>query len=282
MRLPSSAILLPFFLLLPSGTLTFQAQAQTQPSQEPSIISSSPCTDESLTWTDGSPDTNPCKWYSVNNRCTLYGNESPNPFTNTTANEACCICGGGSTGNNINLATPSRSPSTSLSPTELCVDVPGWEDSAGDTCVYYDDNQENGACEAYGDCCINMGHTANSACCACEGGFRRGADGLVHLPSSTPSIVFAPSDRPSVSTRPSISALPSKMITVSPTELPTLFPSQSEAQQVVMFSAPSGRPVVVSSSSPPLLLSSRRRRMNASSLLSYGSIASTSVWMVLG
>ena len=59
-----------------------------------------------------------------------------------------------------------------------CKNVAGWRDSEGDKCKWYkrklDDDEVDDIfedrCEAYGNCCENDGHTAQTACCVCGGG----------------------------------------------------------------------------------------------------------------
>jgi hypothetical protein len=50
-----------------------------------------------------------------------------------------------------------------------CEDVSGWYDVDGAEfdCAYY---EENGVCSDWGDSYANLGHTGNTACCACGGG----------------------------------------------------------------------------------------------------------------
>ena len=57
-----------------------------------------------------------------------------------------------------------------------CFDVPGWFDSAGDGCDWYE--RIDTRCEDYGDGFFNMGHIANTACCVCGGGRCHNADDL--------------------------------------------------------------------------------------------------------
>ena len=41
---------------------------------------------------------------------------------------------------------------------------------SGYGCNWYDRHADSHACQAYGECCINDDHTANTACCICGGG----------------------------------------------------------------------------------------------------------------
>jgi len=52
------------------------------------------CLDDPIGWYDKDGPTFDCEWYgSESDRCTLYGDEYEN--FGTTANKACCVCGGG-------------------------------------------------------------------------------------------------------------------------------------------------------------------------------------------
>lgn len=80
-------------------------------------------------------------------RCDLFGDEEPN--FGYTANEACCVCGGGFYGENvpsplptISMAPseseiPSEAPTVTSSPTVYCADIAGWKDSNGARCSWY-------------------------------------------------------------------------------------------------------------------------------------------------
>jgi len=63
--------------------------------------------------------------------------------------------------------------------TTVCHDLANWIDQYGDGCEWYD---RDGACENFGDCCANYGHTASSACCACGGG----EDVVIDYPTPAP------------------------------------------------------------------------------------------------
>jgi len=58
-----------------------------------SPLSECPCVDSPLDWKDSAGDR--CGWYSSGDNCETYGNWGD---TETTANEACCTCGGGDRG----------------------------------------------------------------------------------------------------------------------------------------------------------------------------------------
>lgn len=109
------------------------------------------CTN-SAGWVDSDGDG--CDFYeTTENACALYGGDYEN--NGETANDACCKCGGGSTGGG---------------PTGGCSDIQGWVDAENDGCDVYEENA--GFCEAYGDDFgnLNSGKTANEACCFCGGG----------------------------------------------------------------------------------------------------------------
>lgn len=97
-------------------------------------------------WYDSDGELYDCEWYAGGNNCDLYGDQFEN--FDKTANEACCVCGGG-------LETPQ------------CADTPNWHDSDGIKfdCEWYADKDN---CELYGDKYEYSGKTANEACCACK------------------------------------------------------------------------------------------------------------------
>jgi len=93
---------------------------------------------------------------------------------NISALDACCICDGGYRDGAI---VPSFAPTESMMPSisylQQCNDFPFWYDIDGPkfNCTWY--GQEN-KCALYGDAYTNMGHTANTACCACSNGIIEG------------------------------------------------------------------------------------------------------------
>jgi len=124
-------------------------------------------------WTDGD---NTCHTYEVNNWCSDYGgtdwmDQGMRDFVlvEGSANEKCCVCGGGG---------------------DVCVDLPGassgstWTDGNWD-CDTYD---ETDGCDAYGGTDYNGEGAAKDHCCACgggdtgEGSDTNGGDGNFMLP----------------------------------------------------------------------------------------------------
>jgi len=140
------------------------------PSKPPTVSPSSPptptpsnspagtsqeCYETHLDWHDIDGAHYNCAWYGEGNNCDMYGDDYERL---TTANKACCECGGGS-------------PLPSLPPV-VCTDAPlGWYDSDGPTydCEYY---SVGSRCATFGDAYRNIdnGKTANEACCTCLGG----------------------------------------------------------------------------------------------------------------
>jgi hypothetical protein len=97
---------------------------------------------DDTTWTDTGGDY--CSWYYSNaDSCGSYGDG---------AYDACCACGGGSSG-------------SSTDSTDMCMDDYSWIDDGGDDCDWYYSN--SGSCGSYG-----VG--AYDACCACDGGMGGG------------------------------------------------------------------------------------------------------------
>eukprot|EP00816_Leptocylindrus_hargravesii_P007482 CAMPEP_0196810058 /NCGR_PEP_ID=MMETSP1362-20130617/9897_1 /TAXON_ID=163516 /ORGANISM="Leptocylindrus danicus, Strain CCMP1856" /LENGTH=1085 /DNA_ID=CAMNT_0042184921 /DNA_START=84 /DNA_END=3341 /DNA_ORIENTATION=- len=92
--------------------------------------------------------------------------------------EKCCACGGGYASE---FVVPSFAPasstgsnnddtSTSIYEHEECRNVVDWIDATGRfDCPYFEVDPEH-RCATYGHYNLNMGHVANSACCACSGG----------------------------------------------------------------------------------------------------------------
>jgi outer membrane biosynthesis protein TonB len=124
--------------------------------------------DPTLPWEDSNGVR--CDSYEHDNACDPYGHNYVND--GKTANQACCLCGGGET-KPLTVCTDS---SLSQDPT-----LP-WEDNAGFTC----DSYSNGnACDIYGHLYANDGKTANQACCLCGGGETDGNQ--VPLPTAEPT-----------------------------------------------------------------------------------------------
>lgn len=95
---------------------------------------------------------NNCAWYAAREgRCDVFSDSYYPGINGLTANEACCDCGGGTT-------TPPR-----------CNDTPGWVDSFGDSCRWYEGNSVD-RCFIEGYVVGTDGQTANEACCVCGGG----------------------------------------------------------------------------------------------------------------
>mmetsp|Transcript_27774 Transcript_27774/g.41025 ORF Transcript_27774/g.41025 Transcript_27774/m.41025 type:complete len:306 (-) Transcript_27774:141-1058(-) len=143
----------------------------------------------------------------ADNRCTWYGNDGE--FRGETANEACCVCGGGYIEPNV----PSFSPAFTMEPTEIpCYDVPGWHSADKDifTCEWYGnpvgdddyyDTEGDTRCGLFGEDEPNFGYTANQACCVCGGGYF----GPV-VPSVSPTTSNAPTESSQPSLEPSITS----------------------------------------------------------------------------
>ena len=160
------------------------------------------CEDPITNWTDSVGDG--CWWYED------YGCEDAEWYADwngVTAIDACCVC--------LDFVLvddyyptqePSISlePSTSASPTSICVDMKDWSNSYGWDCDVFDDgeyyNDTDWYCLYYGYVENDMGVNASVACCACGGGALRDPD--------------APSDTPSVSMIPTASTNPSASICV--------------------------------------------------------------------
>jgi len=131
-------------------------------------------------WTDLAGDD--CSWYEDpvdleqgyevyddgDTRCKLFGNLFPDPDTFTTAQQACCTCGGGDLHEKYCQNVVLRSTGEE------------WTDSDNFPCAWYEDepdfyfgneyNAYDTRCYIFGSQFVNAGYTAQTACCACGGG----------------------------------------------------------------------------------------------------------------
>uniref|UniRef100_A0A7S2NYB0 Peptidase S1 domain-containing protein n=1 Tax=Leptocylindrus danicus TaxID=163516 RepID=A0A7S2NYB0_9STRA len=115
--------------------------------------------------------------------------------------------------------TTSPSPTTSLAPTSLCVDVPGWVDLHNNGCSWYE--QEMDEDYFYDDSvhwCLYFEGTPTSgisvyeACCVCGGGMNLDLDQPTDAPSVSmqPTTTQSPSVSPTVSAKPTSSSAPTE------------------------------------------------------------------------
>merc|ERR1719215_2410968 len=151
--------------------------------------------------------------YENPSRCEIFGNEA-NP-NGISANQACCVCGGGKDKGLFPTAAPtvSSAPTTSSAPTSVCADKPNWVDTFyGATCAlfedgYFDEYDDDYLSDSDFDACeffdwlmdVEM-DTPQVACCACGGGFELDPN--------------APSSSPTVSEEPTVSQVPSAAPTI--------------------------------------------------------------------
>lgn len=137
------------------------------PLPTPSPVPALFCVDDPPVWFDIEGDG--CDWYEANG-CEIYGDCCEN--FGLTANQVCCVCGGGTNVSSpfptVTIPTPSPTELLTPSPNNTCVDYPlGWIDASEEGCAWYGVGNR---CETNGDCCENFGRTANEACCVCGGG----------------------------------------------------------------------------------------------------------------
>ncbi|GFH50147.1 hypothetical protein CTEN210_06623 [Chaetoceros tenuissimus] len=160
--------------------------SSTKPSVSPSLssIPTIEC-DDVPGWFDSYGVT--CDFYFAEENCDLFGSVDAGP-SGLTANDACCICGGG-VGN-----YPTVAPTVSNAPTITCDDVTDWIDSYDDNCSWYD---SKGSCESFGSIPGRSGLTANEACCICGGGIGK-------FPTATPTVSSVPTATPTVSSVPTV------------------------------------------------------------------------------
>jgi hypothetical protein len=249
-------------LYLVSGE-TFSPTASLSPSLS--------CSDDPEGWYDSDGERYSCEWYASNsNSCANYGDGYAN--FGKTANQACCVCGGGARGTAPTKTTvsPSISPSESITtppsapPTEVCTDSPeNWHDSNGTAfnCDWYGKSTDR--CSNFGDVYENEddGKTANQACCVCGGG-RNQNDQSSSSPTKIPSAMPSdpptkipsemPSDPPTKIPSDMPSDIPTKIASEMPSDPPTKTPSQmpSDSPTKIASEMPSDPPTKIPSEMP--------------------------------
>ena len=154
----------------------------SSPSSSSLIAQTAQCADYPVGWHDSDGASYNCIWYAVGIRCDVYGYALQND--EFTAQEACCVCGGGEVelmDHNYPSPVPTASVSSQPShtvpqdaestvPLTECADYPvGWHDSDGASynCIWY---AVGTRCAAYGNMYAHDEFTAQEACCACGGG----------------------------------------------------------------------------------------------------------------
>lgn len=101
----------------PSKAPTVPSKSPTKapsafPTKAPTKAPTIPCSDSYENWYDIDGPQYNCEWYADGDNCANYGNFYANPmFGGLTANQACCVCGGGFSG-----PAPTKSPT--MSPTK--------------------------------------------------------------------------------------------------------------------------------------------------------------------
>jgi hypothetical protein len=176
-------------------------------------------------WKDSDGDG--CTWYQVGDRCAQYGFRYAG-LNGQTALEACCICGGGGLQPTPTPGSPTSSPTIrpTMKPNPLptafptilgCTDSPGWVDSYGDVCSWYESDNYCAYAYLYTG---PGGKTALEACCICGGG------GLAPtaMPTTSP-----PTPTPGTPTK-----TPTKAPTNEPTKLHTGFTSTLELRKAIL------------------------------------------------
>jgi hypothetical protein len=149
------------------------------------------CTDKAWHSSEGDP----CSTYELNSYCTADGQEGEGwnscewgrlvnyaDSHGVSAFDACCGCGGGSTGESAESSV--RAPAlTNVTSASSCTDVPHWRSSEGDSCCKYpwesyctaDGKEGPGWKSSWGrisDYSDSNGFSATDACCGCGGGSR--------------------------------------------------------------------------------------------------------------
>jgi len=132
------------------------------PTSAPEYQPTPDCVD-SPGWYDGDGPEYDCEWYASNNGCEDGGGDCCRN-DGKTANEACCVCGGGSGSNGSITLAPAE--------TGTCEDSPrDWKDTDEDDCTWY--AQKDDRCDIFGSYSNNDGKSANEVCCVCGGGVER-------------------------------------------------------------------------------------------------------------
>ena len=113
------------------------------------------CTNNDLQISKPWPERN-CEWFGRDvSRCDDFGDETilidGIKGLERTANDACCVCGGGTQG---------------------CLEfIDNWTDSHPDTSFNCNDYGTYNRCAADGSGLISLGHNADTQCCVCGGGY---------------------------------------------------------------------------------------------------------------
>ncbi len=157
------------------------ADPTTSPTPAPTVFDD--CNDSPAGWIDSYGDG--CEWYEQYEQpgCPYWGHVT-DPNGIYSANQVCCHCGGGSGGgpppptsptpptpSPTRPPTPAPTPSPTPAPTNgdgQCVNKPGWIDSYGDSCDWYENYEEPG-CPIWGHVTDpTNGVPATEACCHCK------------------------------------------------------------------------------------------------------------------
>jgi len=132
----------------------------------PTTTTATPCgdfiPDGEDKWYDSLGDAYDCDWYATDSDlyCGAFADDTSH--FGMTANEACCVCGGG-------VSHPTTVTNTSTTPCTDWQPVPGddWLDQENNSCEFYALELESGrGCNGS----ENFNRTATEACCVCGGG----------------------------------------------------------------------------------------------------------------
>ena len=112
----------PTVTVAQSPTATPSKLPSSKPTTEPTSSPSGVCTDDPVGWYDIDGPIFDCAWYKEGNNCSLFGNNYEN--FGKTANQVCCVCGGGNDSSppNSPISPPTSTPSNT--PSKLKSDVP--------------------------------------------------------------------------------------------------------------------------------------------------------------
>jgi len=243
-----------------SPSISLAPSLSNAPTMEPTIsaepsISAKPtksCADVP-NWHDRHDDG--CDWYDADtNRCATYGDHHGGLF-NMTANQACCVCGGGDHRMPSAAPTVTAAPTITAQPTGECINHDSWgieeiemhcgwfEDDDPLYYFYMDDGDTR--CDMFGFMSDENNVSAREACCVCGGGTKRERI-TTGPPTATASLLPTVEPTNAPSSTPNVE--PTSTPSIEPTSTPSIEPSEAVTQTVEPSSTPSVKPSVASQS----------------------------------
>ena len=190
----------PTVTVAQSPTATPSKLPSSKPTTEPTSSPSGVCTDDPVGWYDIDGPIFDCAWYKEGNNCSLFGNNYEN--FGKTANQVCCVCGGGNDSSppNSPISPPTSTPSNT--PSKLKSDVP----SMLPTKV------------------LTVSPSSGPTPTPSNTPSKLKSDVPSMLPTKVPTASPSSGPTPAPSKSPVVSMLPTKVPTVSPTSKPSKSP----------------------------------------------------------